>query len=261
MDMKSSRCLIGALCLSAFARGTLAIPVVPTSYEVTTDTATADFAFTFNRTFNPSLGDEFQVWTVDGTGAYEAVLDRAKATGIEHPNFMESSFADARLFSSAAAPASMVVFRRPATTVGQAQLVSVTPFFPGTQDNGADDYGGWGRVQGYADFTMTGPTIDVSVPLSLLGMSGEFTYFFETFQSGASAVDAVGDVAQWLGVTNVAFSTPLAIPAVTPIPEPETYLLMLVGSAGVAVANRRRKSARRRSDSAPLIRGSVSREA
>ena len=229
---------LGAASLTAYA-----LPVMPVSYQVTTDSSTAFFSITFDRAFDPSLGDEFQFWTIDGTAAYYDVLDRAIGTGISISNFMEGEYALARLYSSSAPPVSMVRFTGSFAANGLAQIVNITPFLPGTQDNGSSpEAGGWGAIAGYTDYGVAGTSLSVAVPLSLLEMSGNFTYFFETFQNGAVAIAADGNIAQWLGRTNVAFDPALAIPAITPVPEPSTYALVALG-LGVVVAGARRRKA------------------
>jgi len=238
--------LLGAACFTASVA--MATPVVPLSYAVSTDAGTAHIQIVFSRPLDPGVGDEFQIWTTDGDSAYHDVLARMVGTGVEHSNWMEVDIAQARLFSDSAPPVSMVVIRNPGASAGQAQLVSVTPFFPGTQDNGADDYGGWGHVLGYVGYTRIGNEFDVDVPLATLGMGTLFTYFFETFQNGASSTDGTGLVAQWLGLSGVQYAQPLAVPAITPIPEPATGGLLLGGLAllGLQSIVRQPKSALRR---------------
>jgi len=225
----SVRRFLSALVLAAATTWAHSAPIEPLSYSTTTDADSVLFSFTFDRSFDLAAGDLFQVWAVDGYGLYNDTVDRIS---LGEPFSLESDVAVARLFSPDAAPVSVISFREPAFGLNKAEIVSVTPFAPGTQDNGANDRGGWGAVQGYQDFSITGNTLLIDVPFSLLGVSSSFTYFFKTYEDGA------GGVTEWLGRSNVDYTTPFAIA----VPEPSTYALMAIGLIALGVAARRRQT-------------------
>ena len=152
----------------------------------------------------------------------------------DRPISLESEVAVARLLSPAATPVSVVSFREPAYGLNKAEIVSVTPFAPGTQDNGANDRGGWGAVQAYQDFSIVGNTLLIDVPFAALGVGSTFTYFFKTYEDG------VGGVTEWLGRSNVNYTTPFAIP----VPEPTTYAMLMVGLVAVGFSARRARARR-----------------
>lgn len=223
--------LVSALAFAAAASWAHAQPIEPISYGTTTDADSVLFSFTFDRSFDLAASDLFQVWAVDGYGLYNDTLDRI---ALEQPINLESEVAVARLLSSAADPVSVISFREPAYGLNKAEIVSVTPFAPGTQDNGANDRGGWGAVQAYQDFSIVGNTLLIDVPFAALGVSSTFTYFFKTYEDG------VGGVTEWLGRSNVNYTTPFAIP----VPEPSTYAMLMVGLVAVGFSARRARARR-----------------
>lgn len=223
--------LVSALTFAAAVSWAHAQPIEPISYGTTTDADSVLFSFTFDRSFDLAASDLFQVWAVDGYGLYDDTLSRI---ALEQPINLESEVAVARLLSPAATPVSVVSFREPAFGLNKAEIVSVTPFAPGTQDNGANDRGGWGAVQAYQDFSIVGNTLLIDVPFAALGVGSNFTYFFKTYEDG------VGGVTEWLGRSNVSYTTPLAIP----VPEPSTYAMLMVGLVAVGFSARRARAQR-----------------
>ena len=217
---------VSALVFAAAASWANAQPIEPLSYGTTTDADSVQFSFTFDRSFDLAASDLFQVWAVEGDGLYNDTVNRI---ALSQPISLEGEVAVARLQSPSAAPVSVVSFREPAFGQNRAEIVSVTPFAPGTQDNGSNDRGGWGAVQGYQDFNIVGNTLLVDVPFAVLGVGSNFTYFFKTYG------EASGGVTEWLGRSNVDYTTPFAIP----IPEPSTYALMAIGLIAVGFAARR----------------------
>lgn len=215
-----------ALALTAIVSWAHAQPIEPLSYSATTDADSVLFSFTFDRSFDLAASDLFQVWAVDGYGLYNDTVDRI---ALGEPISLEGEVAVARLLSPDATPVSVVSFREPAFGFDRAEIVSVTPFAPGTQDNGANDRGGWGAVQGYEDFTIVGNTLLVDVPFATLGVGSSFTYFFKTYG------EASGGMTEWLGQSNVDYTTPFAIP----VPEPSTYAMMAIGLIALGFAARR----------------------
>ena len=218
--------IASTLALTAIVSWAQAQPIEPLSYSATTDADSVLFSFTFDRSFDLAASDLFQVWAVDGYALYDDTVNRIS---LGEPISLEGEVAVARLLSPAATPVSVVSFREPAFGFDRAEIVSVTPFAPGTQDNGANDRGGWGAVQGYQDFTIVGNTLMVDVPFAMLGVGSSFTYFFKTY--GESS----GGTTEWLGRSNVDYTTPFAIP----IPEPSTYALMAIGLFAIGFATRR----------------------
>jgi hypothetical protein len=225
----SVRHLVPALALTAAFSWAHAAPIEPVSYGTTTDADSVLFSFTFDRSFDLTAGDLFQVWAVDGYDLYNNTLNRI---ALQEPISLESEVAIARLLSPDATPVSVVSFREPALGVNKAEIVSVTPFAPGTQDNGANDVGGWGEVQALLDFNIVGNTLLIDVPFSALGVSSSFTYFFKTYEDGA------GGATEWLGRSNVNYTSPFAIP----VPEPSTYMMMALGLVALGFAARRARA-------------------
>ncbi len=220
------RRFVSALAFAAAVSWAHAQPIEPIAYGTTTDADSVLFSFTFDRSFDLAASDLFQVWAVDGYGLYDDTVNRIS---LGEPISLESEVAIARLLSPTATPVSVVSFREPAFGLNRAEIVSVTPFAPGTQDNGANDRGGWGAVQGYQDFTIVGNTLLLDVPFAMLGVGSSFTYFFKTYEDGT------GGITEWLGRSNVDYTTPFAIP----IPEPSTYAMLAIGLIAVGFATRR----------------------
>jgi len=218
---------VSALFFTAAASLAHAQPIEPLSYSTTTDADSVLFSFTFDRPFDLATSDLFQVWAVGGNDVYDNTLARLP---LGESISLETEVANARLESSAAAPVSVVSFREAAFGTNKAEIVSVTPFAPGTQDNGANDRGGWGAVQGYQDFNVVGNTLTVDVSFAALGLGPNFTYFFKTYENGS------GGTTEWLGLSNTSYATPLPI---TPIPEPATTALMAIGLLVLGFAVRR----------------------
>ena len=221
---------VSALVFAAAASLAHAQPIEPISYGTTTDADSVLFSFTFNRSFDLATSDLFQVWAVEGSGVYDNTLSRIP---LGQPISLETEVANARLLSPAAAPVSVVSFREAAFGLNKAEIVSVTPFAPGTQDNGANDRGGWGAVQAYQDFSIVGNTLTVDVSFAALGFGPNFTYFFKTYENGS------GGATEWLGLSNVNYASPLPV---TPIPEPATIALMAIGLLAVGFAARRARA-------------------
>ena len=220
------RRFVSALSFAAAVSWAHAQPIEPISYGTTTDADSVQFSFTFDRSFDLAASDLFQVWAVDGYDLYNDTLNRIP---LGQPISLETEVAVARLLSPSAAPVSVVSFREPAFGLNKAEIVSVTPFAPGTQDNGANDRGGWGAVQAYQDFSIVGNTLLIDVPFAALGVGSSFTYFFKTYEDGA------GGVTEWLGRSNVDYTSPFAIP----VPEPSTYAMMAIGLIALGFAARR----------------------
>jgi hypothetical protein len=227
----SVRRFVSALTFAAAVSWANAQPIEPISYGTTTDADSVQFSFTFDRPFDLAANDLFQVWAVDGYDLYNETLNRIP---LGQPISLESEVAVARLFSPAADPVSVVSFREVAFGLNKAEIVSVTPFAPGTQENGANDRGGWGAVQGYQDFSIVGNTLMIDVPFALLGVGPSFTYFFKTYEGGE------GGVTEWLGRSNAEYTTPFAIP----VPEPSTYAMMAIGLIALGFAGYRNRAAR-----------------
>ena len=83
--------------------------------------------------------------------------------------------------------------------------------------------GGWGPLRGSVPFSISGASVNFSVPMALLGVTGDFSYDLQGYNFGIQNYNLWGTTA------NVS-------PPVTPVPEPSTGIagIFLLGMLGLS---------------------------